>query len=190
MNKTASMLCTAFLLFSVGAASGDTLSRLTGRYAIESTSSVKFSVAQVGGGAITGMFEKFSGDFILHPDDIARSFAMFKLLPASVVTGEPRVEEFLRSSAVFDTAEFPEILFRSFRVEPSGQNTALISGILSARGKMHEETFRATLIEHDGRNVAFRVEGDILRSRYGMDVGTPIYSNVVHFDMVMRGRQS
>ncbi|TIQ53780.1 MAG: polyisoprenoid-binding protein, partial [Mesorhizobium sp.] len=28
-----------------------------------------------------------------------------------------------------------------------------------------------------------------LRSRYGMDVGTPIYSNVVDFDMTLTGRR-
>ena len=27
------------------------------------------------------------------------------------------------------------------------------------------------------------ITGKVLRSRYGMDVGTPIYSNVVDFDM-------
>ncbi len=29
-----------------------------------------------------------------------------------------------------------------------------------------------------------------MRSRYGMDVGTPIYSNVVQFDMTIRGQRS
>ena len=29
-----------------------------------------------------------------------------------------------------------------------------------------------------------------MRSRYGMDVGTPIYSNVVLFDMIIRGQRS
>jgi polyisoprenoid-binding protein YceI len=37
--------------------------------------------------------------------------------------------------------------------------------------------------------VAFHVTGKVLRSRYGMDVGTPIYSNVVDFDMTLVGRR-
>jgi polyisoprenoid-binding protein YceI len=171
-------------------AQGDTLSRLAGTYAIQASSSIRFSVDQIGGGGISGMFEKFSGNFVLHPRDISRSQTDFSLIPASVVTGEPRVENFLRSSAVFDTAEYPEISFRSIEVKPSGPDTAKILGILSVRGKAHEETFTAKLLDHDGQNIAFRVEGDILRSRYGMDVGTPIYSNIVHFDMIMRGRKS
>ena len=31
--------------------------------------------------------------------------------------------------------------------------------------------------------------GDIFRSPYGMDAGTPIYSNVVRFDMDIRGKR-
>lgn len=190
MLKKGWTVIVVLLLLHIGSAKGDTLSELAGRYTIEPSSSFKFFVSQIGGGGIAGMFGKFSGAFILRPNDIARSRAVFTLQPASVETGQPRVEQFLRSSAVFDTDNYPQILFRSFRVEPTGQDTALIYGMLSARGRTHEETFTATLIGHDGRDVAFKVEGDILRSRYGMDVGTPIYSNVVHFDMVMRGRQS
>ncbi|HET7412768.1 MAG TPA: YceI family protein, partial [Pararhizobium sp.] len=120
---------------------------------------------------------------------IARSRVVFTLRPASVVTDEPRVENFLRSVAVFDAAAYPVITFRSIKVVPTGDNSATIDGILSARGKTHEETFTATLISHDGRRAAFHVVGDVLRSPYGMDVGTPIYSNVVKFDMTVRGRR-
>ena len=62
--------------------------------------------------------------------------------------------------------------------------------MLTARGVSHEETFRATLIRRDGDRVAFHVTGRVLRSPYGMDVGTPIYSNVVTFDMTLVGRRS
>ncbi|RWB26073.1 MAG: polyisoprenoid-binding protein, partial [Mesorhizobium sp.] len=37
--------------------------------------------------------------------------------------------------------------------------------------------------------IRFHVTGQVLRSRYGMDVGTPIYSNVVDFDMTLTGRR-
>lgn len=101
-----------------------------------------------------------------------------------------RVEDFLRSSAVFDSAEYPAITFRSIRVMPTGADTARIDGILSARGTSHEESFKATLVRHVGRDVVFHVVGDVFRSRYGMDIGTPIYSNVAHFDMVVQGHRS
>jgi polyisoprenoid-binding protein YceI len=38
--------------------------------------------------------------------------------------------------------------------------------------------------------IGFTVSGRILRSHYAMDVGTPIYSNVVEFDMLVEGQRN
>jgi polyisoprenoid-binding protein YceI len=170
-------------------ARADTLSALHGRYVIDPSSRIAFSVAQVGGGGIDGAFSRFSGSFDLRPDDIARSSVNFSLQPDSVVTGQPRVESFLRSSAVFDAAAYPVITFRSTTVRQQGSNHAVIEGMLTARGITHRETFQATLVKRQGRTVAFHVTGDMMRSPYGMDVGTPIYSNIAHFDMTLDGKR-
>jgi len=178
----------AGLLIS-GAAEADTLADVAGRYTIAPSSSIKFLVAQVGGGGISGRFPQFSGTIELDPGNIGHARVMFSLAPGSVTTGEARVEKFLRSDAVFDAAAYPTITFRSIRVTPVDANTAAIDGILVARGKSRQERFTATLIKHDSRSVTFHVVGDVLRSPYGMDVGTPIYSNVVRFDMIVQGRR-
>ena len=190
MNSRMLGALVAALMLSSWPAGGDTLSDVAGRYEIQRSSEIGFSVAQVAGGAISGSFEKFSGTFVLHPRDVSASRVILTLRPASVVTGQPRIENFLRSSAVFDSSDYPMITFRSIRVVPVGSETARIDGILSARGKSHEETFTATLLQRHGGDIVFHVVGDVFRSRYGMDVGTPIYSNVAHFDMVVRGHRS
>ncbi len=105
------------------------------------------------------------------------------------MTSQPRVENFLRSSAVFDAAAYPVISFRSTAVRQEGSNRALIQGVLTARGVTHRETFEATLVRQQGRTIAFHVVGDLMRSPYGMDVGTPIYSNVARFDIILNGRR-
>ncbi|MHA6642322.1 YceI family protein [Mesorhizobium sp. A623] len=174
-------------LFAVVPAQADTLSTLHGRYVIDPSSRIAFSVAQIGGGGIDGVFSRFSGTFDLHPDDIARSSVKFSLQPESVATGQPRVEDFLRSSAVFDVAAYPVIAFRSTAIHQQGSDHAVIEGMLTARGITRRETFEATLIRQQGRMVAFHVVGDMMRSPYGMDVGTPIYSNIARFDMVLNG---
>lgn len=191
MRKLWAALAAAVLLpATLGAGSAPALSEVAGRYTINSSSNIGFSVAQVGGGGITGRFPDFSGTFVLHPKNVAGSRVVFTLKPGSVATGEPRVENFLRSSAVFDAAEYPTITFRSISIVPVDGDSARIEGILSARGKSRQETFTATLMKHDGGDIAFHVTGKVLRSPYGMDVGTPIYSNVVVFDMVLRGSRS
>ncbi len=177
------------MLMAVAPAHANTLSALHGRYVIDPSSRIAFSVAQVGGGGIDGAFSRFSGSFDLRPDDIARSSVTFSLDPGSVVTSQPRVENFLRSSAVFDAAAYPVISFRSTAVRQEGSNRALIQGVLTARGVTHRETFEATLVRQQGRTIAFHVVGDLMRSPYGMDVGTPIYSNVARFDIILNGRR-
>ena len=62
--------------------------------------------------------------------------------------------------------------------------------MLTARGKTSPASFQASLANHGKNSITFQVEGKILRSRYGMDVGTPIYSNVVQFDMQIDGQRS
>ena len=176
-------------LSAIVPARADSLSTLRGRYVIDPSSRIAFSVAQVGGGGIGGVFSRFSGTFDLDPDNIARSSVKFSLRPESVATGEPRMEKFLRSSAVFDVAAHPVITFRSTAIRRQGSDRAVIQGVLTARGVTRRETFAATLVKRQGRSIAFHVTGDLMRSPYGMDVGTPIYSNLVRFDMMLNGRR-
>jgi polyisoprenoid-binding protein YceI len=187
---TRTLLTTCLLaLLTVIPVHADTLSALRGRYVIDPSSRVAFSVNQIGGGGINGVFPQFSGTFDLNPDDIAHSRVNFSLQPESVTTGEPRVEQFLRSSAVFDVAAHPVITFRSTAIRQEGSNRAVIQGVLTARGITRRETFQVTLLKRQGRTVAFHVVGELKRSPYGMDVGTPLYSNIVRFDMVLNGRR-
>ncbi len=178
------------LAFTPLAANADTLSQVAGSYKIQPSSRIGFSVGQVGGGGFNGDFKKFSGIFKLNPADIGRSTISFTLYPESVSTGQARIENFLRSDAVFDSANFPTITFKSTQITQTSPNTADVAGMLTARGKTSQATFQASLSDHGKNSITFHVEGKILRSRYGMDVGTPIYSNVVQFDMLIQGQRS
>lgn len=171
-------------------AQADALAEVAGRYNIQPSSHVGFTVAQVGGGGITGDFKKFSGVFSLNKSDISQSVITFTLYPESVSTGQARVESFLRSDAVFDSANFPTITFKSTQIKQTGADTAEVAGILTARGKSSPASFQANLSDHGKNSITFHVQGKVMRSRYGMDVGTPIYSNVVQFDMTIRGQRS
>ncbi|QND53035.1 polyisoprenoid-binding protein [Phyllobacterium sp. 628] len=180
------------LLFAIvpALANADTLSEVAGRYKIDSSSRIGFAVAQIGGGGITGNFKKFSGIFALNNGDITRSSIEFTLFPESVSTGQARIESFLRSDAVFDSQTFPTVTFKSTQITQTSSSTATIDGILTARGKSSPASFQASLSDHDKNAIVFHVEGKVMRSRYGMDVGTPIYSNVVQFDMTIHGERS
>lgn len=164
-------------------ARADKLSDAAGQYRIDGSSQVDFTVSKVGGGGISGDFGTFNGSFTLDGRDIGRSSVKFTLMPGSVRTGDARVENFLRSDAIFDVANSPSITFRSTSVRRTGDNSARIDGVLTARGISKSATFNADMTSLTKRAIAFHVTGKILRSPYGMDSGTPIYSNVVDFDM-------
>lgn len=186
--RTAVFALTAIFLGSAMACA-DILSEAAGKYTIEPGSSINFKVAQVGGGGISGAFGKFSGVFMLSAKGVSQSDVVFTLFPESVATKNKRVENFLRSSAVFDSAQYPKVTFRSTAVRQVDDTTAEIKGQLTARGITKPASFMASLSNKSGRELDFHVWGNIMRSPYGMDVGTPIYSNVVQFDMRLIGKR-
>lgn len=168
-------------------AAADALSEAAGSYRIGGSSSVRFAVDHVGGGGIRGSFPDYAGSFSIDGRDVGRSSVTITLYPKSVRASEARVENFLRSDAVFDVENYPEITFHSTRVTRTGASTARIDGVLTARGKSRPAAFQAEVARQSGRSISFRVTGEIYRSPYGMGVGTPIYSNLVKFDMTLNG---
>ena len=167
------------------------LSQASGRYRIDAAKSrIGFSVAQVGGGGISGTFGDFAGKFEIDGRDISRSKVEISIVPASVATGVPRVENFLRGKAVLDAKRNPEVTFRSTKVTRTGPQSAVIEGLLSARGRQKPAAFNVELVKRTGRRIVFRVTGDVRRAPYDMQVGYPIYSNTVKFDMMFTGRRS
>ncbi len=187
---------TAALAFTLSAlttglaqAKAPSLDDAAGRYDIDGSSKINFSVDQVGGGGISGSFGRFSGTFQLDGSDIRRSVVEFSLFPESVQTGEERIEKFLRSSAIFDTKTYPKIVFRSTKITQTSDDTAEIEGNLTAKGMTKTEHFTATLTKWNRRVISFHIQGGVYRTRYNMSTGTPIYSNIVQFDMVVNGQK-
>jgi len=179
------------VLLAAAAQADALLSQASGRYQIDAARSrIGFSVAQVGGGGISGVFGEFAGRFEINGGDISRSHVEISIAPASVATGVPRVEAFLRGRAVLDAERNPEVIFRSTRVTRTSPQNAVLEGLLSARGRQKPALFNVELVEKSGNNIVFHVTGDIRRTPYDMQVGYPIYSNIVKFDMTLTGRRS
>lgn len=166
------------------------LSEAAGRYSLLAADSrLAFNVPAVRGLGIQGRFERFGGSLEIPAGGVERARVTITIYPDSVATGQNRVDDFLKSNAVFDIANEREIVFQSRRVKRTGEDTAVIEGNLTARGGTFPETFQVRLVEFDGDGIRFNVKGKVYRSRYGMDVGTPIYSNIVDFDMDLVARR-
>ena len=178
-------------LFSAGKARADLLlEQAAGRYVIEpNRSQLGFSVSQVGGGGIKGVFRAFSGSFLIDGRDISRSQVSIIVDPGSVDTGAERVDAFIRGKAVFDAERKPPVTFRTTRVTRTGDDTARIDGLLNARGIDKPASFDVRLLERNGSRITFSVTGKVRRAPYDMQIGYPIYSNNVDFEMVFTGKR-
>ncbi|WP_237151486.1 YceI family protein [Oryzibacter oryziterrae] len=172
-------------MMSLAAARADDLSEAAGHYTIDPASEINFNVGQVGGGGISGKFPDFTGSMDLDAHDLGHSRVAFVLKPASLTTGQDRIDGFLRSSAVFDASEYPDVVFRSASVERTGTDTARIVGAITARGITYKATFDAHLDRKSGRALSFTVTGQVPRLPFGMGIGVPIYDNMVAFNMTL-----
>lgn len=185
--------CAPFMLlmFAGAPAGAATLADAAGRYKIvQAGSDIAFSIEQMAGPGIRARFQQFSGTIEIDGDDVSRSRVSIVIVPGSVSTANSRVENFLRSDAVFDAENEKRITFRSTSVKRSGADGAQVVGALTARGRTSQERFDVTLKRLSKGSISFHVTGRVLRSRYGMDVGTPIYSNVVNFDMTLAAKRN
>lgn len=182
------LACMSMLILAAGAAqpasATPSLSEAGGSYAFSNSGSeIRFAIGQIDGGGLQGHFNRFSGTIRIDPQDIAHSKVNITIVPGSVATGEGRVDAFLKSNAVFNSDVEKAIVFNSASVQRNGPDGAVVKGRLTARGKSASETFNVALENFSKGSVTFHVTGKVFRSRYGMDVGTPIFSNVVDFDM-------
>jgi polyisoprenoid-binding protein YceI len=188
-NLSAAALLLAGLSIPAQSAAVD-LSDAAGRYAISpSGSSLAFVIGSIAGKGFSGKFARYNGEIDIDGGSLARSSVRITIIPASVETGQDRVDAFLKSNAVFDVANEHAISFRSSIIERTGDRSATIVGTLTARGHSRPATFQAELDGIGKGWISFHVTGNVLRSPYGMDVGTPIYSNVVQFDMKLKAKR-
>jgi polyisoprenoid-binding protein YceI len=98
-------------------------------------SHLSFTVHYALAGRIRGRFTDFEGLLGLDPD-ITRCSAMLLITAASVQTGPPGQDQWLRSDAFLDTDTYPYIWFQSTRVAPhpdGRREHAVVTGDLTVR---------------------------------------------------------
>lgn len=82
---------------------------------------------------VRGAFNEVAGSFHVDFEDTTRSTAEIILDVASVDTRNPQRDEHLRSADFFDAEQWPDITFRSTRIEEVDDNALVVSGDLTIR---------------------------------------------------------
>ena len=177
---------------------GFELDQLSGDYTIDPThSQVGFVARHLMVSKVRGAFDEFAGRIHLDAADPAQSSAEIVIQVASVDTRNAQRDGHLRSSDFFAIDEYPEIVFRSTRVERTGEETVRVTGDLTVRGVTRpvavDLTFTGAAVDLQGTlRVGFEGEAKISRKEWGLnwnvalDAGGVLISDEVRLELELQ----
>ncbi|HVC40155.1 MAG TPA: YceI family protein [Candidatus Dormibacteraeota bacterium] len=96
--------------------------------------SLEFSARHMMVSTVKGHFNEFVGEVDIDPEDLTRSWATAVIQAKSLDTREERRDTHLRSADFFDVEKFPEITYRSGKIERRGENRFRVAGELTIKG--------------------------------------------------------
>lgn len=107
-------------------------------------SQVGFRIKHLAISTVPGRFTRFSGTFKFDPDRIESSSAEARISIESINTDNSKRDDHLRNPDFFDAARFPEMLFKTSRVEADGKDSFLAHGVLTIRNIAKPVTLKVT----------------------------------------------
>jgi len=147
--------------------------------------SVVFRVSHMGLSHYTARFTKADGKLAFDPANPAAQSVTATIDAGSLATAYPDPAKFDFDAQIekefLDTAKYPQIAFRSTKVEPTGANTARVTGDLTLHGvtkpAVLETTFnggyKASPMDPKGHRIGFSAHGTLKRSDFGITFGLP-----------------
>jgi polyisoprenoid-binding protein YceI len=99
---------------------------------------VHFKVRHLMISSVRGEFEKVFGKIVYDEADVTKSTADITIDAASVNTRVAKRDEDLRGPNFLDVMKYPTIVFKSKRVEKTGNGTLKMTGDLTIRGVTKE----------------------------------------------------
>lgn len=134
MRRLAALAC-LILTACVSAPSVDPARLPAGEWALDREhASVTWRVRHLGLSWYTARFDEMNARLSFDPARPEASELTAVIEAASVSTGDTDFDETLRSAAWFDASRHPQILFRSTRIEVTGETTGRIHGELTLKG--------------------------------------------------------
>ncbi|MFT4074442.1 MAG: YceI family protein [Asticcacaulis sp.] len=106
--------------------------------------SVIFQYEHFGLSHPSGKIMGASGTLVLDRDDPAKSTVDITLDLKTLTTALPDFDALLKGEKYFDVAQYPTATFKSTKVEPTGENTANVTGDLTIHGVTQSEVLAVT----------------------------------------------
>ncbi|WP_146655494.1 YceI family protein [Labilithrix luteola] len=159
---------------------------------------IHFSVRHMVVSKVRGRFEKYSGTFRLDDGDITRSFVDVTIDASSIDTGVADRDTHLRSPDFFDVEKFPELRFRSKRIERVDDTRHRVIGDLTIRDVTREVSLDVEYGGHGkdpwgNERVGFVAKTSIDRKDFGLtwnqmlETGGILVGDRVDIDLDVQG---
>lgn len=136
-------------------------------------SSIEFAIKHMMFSTVKGQFGKYDVLLDLNQAHPEASKVEVRIDAASINTGEQQRDDHLRSPDFLDVAKYPDLTFRSTRIEPHGEGRYRLAGDLTIHGVTRQIALDARL-EGSGkdpwgkRRAGFTVEGELNRKDFGL----------------------
>ncbi len=136
---------------------------------------IQFRVRHMMVSWVRGSFEKFSANLNLDENNPENSSVEVTIDAASINTRQADRDAHLRSPDFLDAEKYPHLIFRSKRVERTGENTAKLIGDLTIRDVTREVSLDVT---YEGQapsplgpfvTAGFSLEGKFNRKDWGLN---------------------
>ncbi len=154
----------------------------------KSHTAVTFKVDHLGYSLTHGFFTKFDADIMYDADEPENSSVTFTIDAASVNTLWEARDEHVRGKDFLDVEKHADIVFKSKKIEVTGDDTAKLTGDLTILDKTNEETFDVKLRKSapsplpglKGRVITgFGITGEIDRTAYGVTYASGAVGNIM-----------
>lgn len=156
----------------------------SGTYAFDKAHSfIGFKVRHMGLIDVPGYFRDFTGTVNFDAADPSKSSVEFKAMVTSVDTGVAGRDAHLRRADFFDVEKFPEMTFKSTKVEKKGKGW-VVSGDLTMRGVTKPVSIPFEISgflpggERSGAKIGITGETTINRRDFGVNYGNNLPSGI------------
>lgn len=140
---------------------------------------ILFSVSHLGFSHSYGKFTGYNGTIVFDPDAPATSSVDVAIDAKSVDLNDVKWNDHVKNADFLDTEKFPNITFKSTKIEVTGEKTANITGDLTIRGvtkpvvlatvfnKMDKHPMKGDVVAGFSATTKFK------RSDFGVSYGVP-----------------
>ena len=148
-------------------------------------SNIEFGIKYMMISTMKGAFRTVAGTVIWDGQNFDTASVDVRIDSASITMFNDMLDDRIKQNDFFDTEQWPEIAFKSSRIEPAGDSHFQVHGDLTLRG-VTQPVILATdfdgLVESDmfgKRRAAFTATTDINRADFGLTWNAPLESGGV-----------